>query len=236
MTDRKHILIVEDEKIIAERIHRLAKEILMGKPIKFSLISHIENAFTFLSKHNIDLLLLDLNLNGEDGFQLLQRMMAKGFQTIIISAHDNKAIQAFEYGVLDFVPKPFTKERLKMAFSRWLTEDSYSDIPTKYLSVQVRGNLRLVEVDQLKFIKGSGSYSELYLKSGKKELHGKSMDSLFQILPSKFERIHRSYILNLDCLSRIQVHQGGKYEAVLNDGSLLPIGRSRYKELKSRWV
>ena len=236
MPPQKHILIVEDEQTIADRIHRLSQEILSRYSFKYSIISNVENAFELLSRQKIDLLLLDLNLNGEDGFQLLKKAVANDFQTIIVSANDHKAIFAFEYGVLDFVPKPFTKERLKSAFHRWMDKDFRLEESTKYLSVQIRGNIRLVEVVQLKYIKGAGSYSELFLKSGKRELHAKSLERLLQVLPAKFERIHRSYILNLDCLDYIQVRQGGKYQAVLTDGSLLPIGRNRYKELKVKWL
>ncbi|WWW34360.1 response regulator [Stenotrophomonas rhizophila] len=58
-----------------------------------------------------DGLLLDLNLGGEDGFELLRRAVAGRYHCVVVSAHRERALQAFEHGVLDFVPKPFSRER-----------------------------------------------------------------------------------------------------------------------------
>ncbi|MBK7227614.1 MAG: hypothetical protein IPH97_01775 [Ignavibacteriales bacterium] len=59
-----------------------------------------------------------MNLNAKDGFELLKQVVSQSFHTIVISANINRAIEAFEYGVLDFIPKPYNIERLKAAFQR----------------------------------------------------------------------------------------------------------------------
>ncbi len=98
------VLIVEDVTLIAERIADLAKQFLPDAKIK---ISHtLEDAKLCIREESYDLLFLDLNLNGKDGFDLLHFAVAASFQTIIITANREQASLAFDYGVLDFISKP----------------------------------------------------------------------------------------------------------------------------------
>ena len=112
------ILIVEDESSIAQRIQRMVAEATKQKAV-IKMAYTVDQASLYLKENVIDLLLLDLNLNGKSGFELLQQAVAGSFHTIIISAYKEKAIEAFEYGVLDFVSKPFTQERLQKAIERF---------------------------------------------------------------------------------------------------------------------
>ena len=84
------ILIVEDEARIARRLKRMCNEFFGGSVESIQVCESLVQALTYLSAHEIDLLLLDLNLNGEDGFELLQRVTACAFHTIIISAYTEK--------------------------------------------------------------------------------------------------------------------------------------------------
>ena len=113
------ILIVEDEYSIAKDIEWNCHQ-LLGKKIELLQIKQtLESAYDFLVQNQIDLLLLDLNLSGKNGFDLLKDAVSGSFHTIIISAHTDQAIEAFKYGVLDFLPKPFEKDRLQKAFKRY---------------------------------------------------------------------------------------------------------------------
>lgn len=114
------ILIIEDEARIAKRIERMTRN-FFDKDVQILLCDSLENGLNTIDQQPIDLMLLDLNLNGEDGFDILKAFVAKSFQTIIISAYTEKAITAFAYGVLDFVPKPFDESRLVQAFMRFTT-------------------------------------------------------------------------------------------------------------------
>jgi len=112
------ILIVEDEFLIASRIERLCNEILGFVLSKITCISDLADAKAYLKTNKVDLVILELNLNGEDGLQILQQFTAESFHIIIVSAQKEKAIDAFDYGVVDFVSKPFEKEKLKLALDR----------------------------------------------------------------------------------------------------------------------
>ena len=229
------LLIVEDEPVIARRIRRLSGLILGDRLEQVTVSNTLESGLAHLEKDEIDLLLLDLNLNGASGFDLLETIVARPFHTIIISAYTDKAIRAFEYGVLDFVPKPFNQDRLAQAFGRLEPGSVPSNGQVRYLAVQKRGRHVLFDIQDLTYIKGAGVYSELHFQDQSVEIHNKSLDALARLLPGHFDRIHKSYIVNSTLVRELAVASGGKYSAILKDGTDLPISRARYRELRKKW-
>ena len=196
----------------------------------------LQEALRFIENNELDLVLLDLNLNGENGFDLLTTAVSKSFHTIIISAYHEQAITAFEYGVLDFVPKPFNRDRLEQAFQRAITKEKIKSKTVKYLAVKKRHKVQLIPIDEVIYIKGAGTYSELFLTNGRKELHDKSLEKLEQLLSFSFKRIHKSYIAKMSEIKGIIVESGSKYIAELHNGERIPIGRTKYKDLKTKWL
>lgn len=230
------ILIVEDESRIAKRIERMTWDILEDNLQSIHHLNTLDAALTFIKNNTLDLLLLDLNLNGDNGFELLATAVSGSFHTIIISAYKDQAITAFEHGVLDFVPKPFNRERLEQAFNRVIGKEQIASPQTRYLAVKKRQKVDLISIENVIYIKGAGAYAELYLSDGSKQLHDKSMEKLEQLLSGSFERIHKSYLVKLSEVKGIQVSSGSKYMAELKNGEQLPVGRTKYKDLKSKWV
>lgn len=229
------VLIIEDEARIAKRLERMASN-FFEQSSTISICDSVQKGMTYLENNEIDLLLLDLNLNGENGFDLLEAVVSRSFHTIIVSANADKAITAFEYGVLDFVPKPFDEIRLVQAFKRIKTNARPTEELLKFLAVKKTGNIKLIAIEDLLYIKGAGIYSELYLHNGKQELHDKSLETLAQLLPHSFERIHKSYLVSLELAEKIIVQPGSKYNLLLKNGEQLPIGRSKYKDLKNKII
>lgn len=228
------ILIVEDEARIARRTERMTRLFFGDKLEKLILCDSLPEGQDYIKTHPVDLLLLDLNLNGADGFEILKMAVSESFHTIIISAYKEKAISAFEYGVLDFVAKPFDQERLAQAFLRISANEKEASGGAKFLAVKKRGQISLIDVNELRYVKGAGIYSELHLKNGGTELHDKSLEKLEQLLPNRFIRIHKSYIVGISEASEIMVQEGSRYSLSLKSGEILPIGRTRYKELKEK--
>src|SRR4051812_33592474 len=177
------VLIVEDEPPIARRLEKMVRELLGGRLAKLEIVETLLSAERFLAGDCIDLLLLDLNLHGASGFVLLDKAVSGSFHTIIVSANTDQALRAFEHGVLDFVPKPVTIERLRLALARVNDARSRSEFAARTLAVQKHGRVVLVAVDEVHYIKGAGPYSELVLAEGRKELHGKSIEKLLAVLP-----------------------------------------------------
>ncbi|WP_299537222.1 LytTR family DNA-binding domain-containing protein [Ulvibacterium sp.] len=231
-----NILIVEDESRIAKRIERMTRAIFANGLQSLKHINTLQEAMTFIRNNELDLVLLDLNLNGSSGFDLLTSAVSESFHTIIISAYRDQAITAFEYGVLDFVPKPFNQERLAQAFNRIYTKEKTKNNTIKFLAVKKRGGIQLVPIADLVYIKGAGAYSELFLEDGTKELHDKSLEKLEQLLSYSFERIHKSYLVKMSEVTHISVASGSKYMAELRNGLRIPIGRTKYKDLKAKWI
>ncbi len=230
-----HILIVEDESRIAKRIERMTRDIFGNALQSLKHIDNLDEALKFIDNSTLDLVLLDLNLNGDNGFDLLTTAVSESFHTIVISAYKDQAITAFEYGVLDFVPKPFNRDRLEQAFNRVVTKEKAINNKVKFLAIKKRGRVQLIPIENLLYIKGAGAYTDLFLVDGTKELHDKSLEKLEQLLTPTFERIHKSYLVKMSEVKEIIVASGSKYKAKLKNGEVIPIGRTKYKEIKAKW-
>ncbi len=226
------VLIVEDEPLIAQRLERMCREILGDRLETIRMSGMFADAQARLDESPFDLLLLDLNLHGRDGIELLRASVAGSFHTIVVSANTDQALRAFEYGVLDFVPKPFTKERLAQALQRAADSEGRAAGAAKYLAVRKHGRVELVTINDILYVEGAGAYAELVLADGRRELHDKTLEKLLSLLPPGFVRIHKSYLVKLSAVKQLNASEGSHYEAELNNGVVLPIGRARYKELR----
>ncbi len=224
------ILIVEDEPPIADYIERCTRSLLKEKVRRIDVAYTLEDAGRHLRKQAVDLCLLDLNLSGSDGYDLLKQVLALPSQSIIISAHAEKAITAFEYGVIDFVPKPFTLKRLQKAFDRYLGKGPGS-AQMKFLAYRRGSENRLLAVETVIFFKATRVFVEAYLQDGRKILLEKHLNQLERILPAGFLRIHRSYIANISHVDSYRHCGASRYRLQLKDGTFLPISRYRYPAL-----
>jgi two-component system response regulator LytT len=226
------ILIVEDQTLIARRIERFVREILGDKLTYIKAIDNIDDAEEWLFESSLDLLLLDLDLHGQSGFDLLKTATSGAFHTIIISAHKDQAYRAFEYGVIDFVGKPFDRVRLEQAFDRLAHRKQ--EVGTQYLSIRRAGQLEIIALEDVVYAQGAGAYSELQLKDGSSQMHDKSLDKLLDILPNKFIRIHKSYLVDIEKVTKLIRKSGSYYDLLLTNEERLPVGRTRYKEVKQQ--
>lgn len=227
------IAVVEDELTGARRLIRLCQEILGDAVQSIQHWQTIDDARDALVDQRIDLLFLDLDLDGQDGFDVLRSTAAAAFHTIIVSAHADRAIEAFEYGVLDFVAKPYGKARVEKALQR-IRARAEQGRATRYVSVKKTHGIELIEVGSLTYIRGAGNYSELVDGAGAIHLHEKNLEKLLPILPPDFERVHKSYIVNIRQVVRINSLPGSRYDLLLRNGESLPVGRSRIKALRAR--
>jgi two-component system response regulator LytT len=227
------ILIVEDEITTARRLERMVRELLGDKAESVILKESLADAEEYLFEMPIDLLFLDLNLNEEDGYDLLELAAAGSFQTIVVSANSDRAIEAFKYGVVDFVPKPVDLDRLKLALERAALKGP-GQTPAQYLSVRKHGKVELIPVENVAYLLGAGNYVEVHLAGGGMELHTKTLEVLSGRLPERFERIHKSCTANMRFMKRLILEGAGKYSMELKDGRQVPVSRTKYKELKER--
>jgi two-component system response regulator LytT len=225
------ILIVEDEPLVCQRLLRLCRE-LAGDRARFDAVAEFEQAEDRLRRSVYDGLLLDLNLAGEDGFELLKRAVAGRYHCVVISAHRQRALQAFEYGVVDFVAKPFSRERLSQAVERLLNIRQHCPGRMRYLGVWHAQGASLVELDAVLWIRADGDYSQLRMLDGSSELHEKSLTAVSMLLPADFVRCHRSYVVNLRHVRHLHSGSGSRYWLVLAGGGELPVGRAHITALR----
>jgi len=226
------ILIVEDEPPIAYDIKKMCESVLEDKDVHIHIVFSFDQAKDYLSEHAIDLCLLDLNLNGKNGYDILKQSVASSFHTIIISAYVDQAIYAFDYGVLDFIPKPFEEKRLRKALDRYFNTDDNPNLNARFLAIKDMQGIRVIPVQNILYFKGADNYVEAYLKDGHRELVDKPIYRLVQILPSHFKQIHRSYVIDLNKISFLGHVGCGQYQVKLNNQQVLPVSRQKYKELK----
>ncbi len=224
-------LILEDERSSANRLAKLISNHREGKNIHLYFAERISEAVELFTQKKIDLLFLDLKLNSEDGFDILKSLVSKSFYTVIVSAFTERAIEAYEYGVLDFIPKPIFQERVNQTLDRIFVDARFAST-TKVLIVRNRNRLETVKVERIVYLQPAGHYTEIILDTGQKKLHTLSLDKIIKILPKNFERTHRSYITNIEFISKIITYTGSKYEIELTNNTTLPLGRKYVKNIK----
>jgi len=228
----ERVLIVEDEPLVRQRLERLCRE-LLGPGARIHTADSAEDAAEVLRARPIDLLLLDLNLGGRTGFSVVQQAAACAFHTIVVSAYTDRALEAFAHGVVDFVPKPFTRERLQQALER-ARGHGMSARALRHLGVWRGRDVQFVDVADVYCITADGDYSLLQLTDARRLLHDKSLDRLEVLLPPSFHRVHRSHLVNLDYAERLVVTSGSRYHLRLRNGTVVPVGRARVEGLRAR--
>jgi two-component system response regulator LytT len=225
------VLIIEDEPLIAQR---LAREIHTFFGARVDQLWHgdaVDEAAALLQQDAVDLVLLDLNLHGEDGFRLLQLANLGRFRTIVVSAHAERALQAFDLGVLDFVAKPFSQPRLHKAFQRFA--DSAGQERVRALLVRRPGSVAQLPIDQIGHVQADGHYTQVQMCDGSAHFHDCALDKLMAILPLHFVRVHRSYAVNLQHVTRLRIAAGGKYLIDTRYAAAIPVSRTLYPQVRA---
>lgn len=228
-----NILIVEDEPPIARYIEEKIISILCEKITSIRIEHTLNSAIKYLKTNQIDLCMLDLNLKGQSGYDLLEHASSLPFATIIISAYTEKAITAFEYGVIDFIPKPFNKNRLQQAFDRYFDHNKKND-QTKYLVYRKKNKNHLLPIENIKYLQAESYIVKAVLDDKRTVYLEKSLKNLEIMLPPNFVRTHRSYMINIKHIKSYQNMGNGVYTVELNDGLLLPLSRRGLKELSQK--
>jgi DNA-binding LytR/AlgR family response regulator len=232
MGDRVRILVVNNDTGEALLLERLCRAILASRLEHIAIADSVLGAAAQLAEVAFDVVLLDPQLLPSDGLDLLSTRTECAFQTIIVSARTDLALRAFDYGVLDFVPKPISRERLARALRRVAPRSPSNP----FLAVRRLGRIDLIAVDDLIYVEGADKYSELVLANGQRNFYDKCLGRLEATLPRSFVRIHKSFLVRFNMVSRLHVLKGSRYFAELKDGTRLPVGRSRYERVKARLI
>jgi two-component system response regulator LytT len=230
------ILAIDDDRAGAPVLEHHCRAILANRLERFARADSRSAATAQLAAADFDVVLLDPALHAGDGLNLLADRDGRGVPTIVVSARTDLAMRAFEFGVLDFVPKPVQPDRLAKALCRVVPRAPGPTAESRMIAVRRHGRIEFVPLDDLLYVEGSDKYSELVLNNGQRSFHDKCLSRVEATLPRSFVRIHKSYLVRFNAVSRLIVQRGSRYFAELKSGQRLPVGRSRYSQVKSRLI
>ncbi|HYV04246.1 MAG TPA: LytTR family DNA-binding domain-containing protein [Blastocatellia bacterium] len=239
-------LIVDDESLARERI----REMLEGDP-EIEIVGDCANgkeAIQAISKLKPDLIFLDVEMPGIDGFQVLQSLEAAEMPVVIfVTAYDQYAVRAFDTFALDYLLKPFDRERFERSVRRAKTQllkisDSMNErilsaleqiktrpVHLERLVIKMNGHVFFIKAAEIDWLEAEGNYVRLH--SGKESYLLRDTISALeaQLDPKQFLRVHRSAIVNIDRIQELQPWFHGEYRIILREGVQLTLSRS-YRE------
>ena len=247
MTDQPHpirAVIIDDEQLA----RAVVREHLSSHP-EIQVLGECTNGFEavkLITEQNPDLLFLDIQMPKLTGFEVLELLDRKP-AVIFVTAYDQYALKAFEVHAIDYLLKPFTRERFEEALQRakslmdrqdtqqvsnLVSEIQSNNKPLERVLIKEGSTVRVLPVDSIDYIEAQDDYAA-FKSAGKLYLKQQRLGELETLLdPTRFVRIHRSYILNLDRLAQLEPYAKDSRMAVLKDGSRLPVSRSGYDKLK----
>jgi two-component system LytT family response regulator len=199
-------------------------------------------AVKVVAEQKPDLLLLDVQMPKLDGFEVLD-LVGKDVAVIFVTAYDQYALRAFEVHAVDYLLKPFSAERLGEALARarerlrrgerlpeTLSASARPGFATRIL-VRDGSRVHVLPVAKIAYVQAQDDYAG-FVCEGKEHLKEQTLAQVETSLdPAKFARIHRSFLLNLDFLARMELDERENRIAVLTDGKKLPVSRSGYARL-----
>ncbi|MEZ5069685.1 MAG: LytTR family DNA-binding domain-containing protein [Bacteroidales bacterium] len=240
-------LIIEDEKPARD----LLKNYLEGFP-DVELMGEYDNGFDGLKAVNDlkpDLIFLDVQMPKLTGFEMLEVMEHRP-QVIFTTAYDQYAIQAFEQNAVDYLLKPFSRERFAEALDKLFqrrTEKGKgmeveklrehlagSDEKLHRVVIKKSGKIHVISTADVHFLEAQDDYVMIYTRDGK-YLKQQTMKYFEKHLdPEQFVRVHRSFIANVASIERIEPYEKSNYILILKDGNKVPVSRNGMQVLKDQ--
>ena len=235
------ILIVDDEWQSRSLIRKLLDNFFPGFVIKES--DGVASAMKSIEQDSPDIIFLDVQMKEDTGFDLLDKIPAKNFEIIFITAYSEFAIKAFRYSAIDFLLKPVDTEEFKLAVKKTVdsvvkklpdTKERISNLqqqlkqpkslPNKLTIPTVEGFL-LVPIADIQYCKAISNYTEFHLINHQKLLSSHTLSYYNELLEDQhFFRIHRSYLVNLAHIKMYKRGDGGI--VVMDDGEEIEVSRS----------
>lgn len=238
-------IIIDDEPLARSII----KEYLQLHP-QIELVQECNDGFEGIKaimQHHPDLIFLDIQMPKINGFEMLE-LIEQPPAVIFTTAYDEYAIKAFENHAVDYLLKPFNQERFDKAIGRWREKrnnnaeettrpllDTASRMPNQNQRVVVKtgSKIKIIPVDDIYYLEAADDYVKIHTKEGA-FLKNKTMAHFESLLdPQLFVRTHRSYIVQVQRITRIDPYEKENYQALLTSGAQVPVSKSGYTKLKS---
>lgn len=236
-------IIIDDEKRARVSLQLLLKEYCPD----ITIVAECENlpeGVKAIRKHHPDLVLLDIEMPGHSGLELLDFFDENevDFSIIFTTAYNEYAIQAFKFSAIDYLLKPINPEQLTEAICRLekqkqklenfkiLKENINQDSLTK-IAVPSGSSLIFLETTKISHIKGEGAYSEVFCINNSKHLVSRNLKNFEDILctDKRFVRVHKSYIVNFEQVVAYNKSDGGTLE--LESGVQIPVSPDKAQSI-----
>jgi two-component system LytT family response regulator len=245
-------LIVDDEGLARQRIRHL-----LSRSPDIEVVAECTNgleALKAIEELNPDLVFLDIQMPELDGFGVVEAVGAEHMPpTLFVTAYDQHALRAFEVHALDYLLKPFSPERFNQALARarrWCAGQEPTGGPdlealvaglrkerpwVDRLLVRQGDRHVLVKTTALQWIEAEDNYVRLHVEGTSHLLRQTLSGLLTRLDPAQFRRIHRSAIVNLDCIKELQPWTGGDHLVIMRDGTRLTLSRT-YRDQVGEWL
>lgn len=237
-------LIVDDEELA----RKVLRELLSAHD-EIEIVAECKNgldAVKSVAEYKPDLLFLDVQMPKLTGFDVLE-LIGTELSVIFVTAYDEYAMKAFEVHAVDYLLKPVGKDRLAAALQR-VSVRAKDKLPApveltaasrpagqfaERIVVKDGTRVTLIPVAKLDYVEAQDDYVAL-ASEGKKHLKQQTIASLEAALdPKQFVRVHRSYVVNLERVARIEPYGKDSRVAVLSSGVRLPVSRAGYSRLQT---
>ncbi|MES2676100.1 MAG: LytTR family DNA-binding domain-containing protein [Pseudomonadota bacterium] len=229
-------LIIEDS-----RLSRLELKELLKTHKNIHLCGEASNsieAIEIIQKEHPDLIFLDINLPGQNGFGLLEQLDYRP-KVIFITAHAEHAIRSFDYTAVDFLLKPISNEKLQKALRKLeLFKDSDGDSTDEILNISSRvllrdnNNCHLVMLQDIEYFESVGNYTEAHWKTRKAMLCRSLIKIEERLPPEYFFRANRQHIININKVASIEPWINGGYQLTLECGLQSEVSRRHAIQFK----
>lgn len=237
------VIIIDDEPLARSII----KEYLIGYG-DISVAAECKDGFEgvkAIMQHQPDLIFLDVQMPKINGFEMLE-LVDQPPAVIFTTAFDEYAIRAFEEHAVDYLMKPFSKERFDKAVQKWIDQRNTSpadqslllttaaQLPqqSQRIVVKTGGKIHIIPIHEIDYLEAADDYVKVNTKKGV-FLKNKTMSHFEQVLDShQFVRTHRSFIVNIAMINRIDPYEKDNHIAILLSGSKIPVSKTGYAKLK----
>lgn len=235
-------LLVDDEINNLESLQFLLQNDCEGV-IVAGKASNAGEARDWLAQNSADVVFLDINMPGENGFQFLSSLATQNFKVVFVTAYNEYALQAIKASALDYILKPVnieelqgTVEKLKRSFKSPVTAEQNQQllehllhtvskkIPPKKIALPQLGGISFIEVDDMVSLQADSNYTIIHMNTMQKLVISKTLKDFEELLDeTQFARIHKSYIVNLRYIKEYSTTDGGVVK--MTDGNQWSISR-----------
>lgn len=201
--------------------------------------------FKTIQEYKPDLIFLDIQMPRVTGFEMLE-LLEEPPSVIFTTAFDEYALKAFEANAIDYLLKPVTKDRMDKAMQKWLQtaqhrkvenmqellEGAAADGYKNRIVVKDNGLIRIIPEQEIYYVEASDDYVKIYTKEGK-YLKKSTLSYIEKTLdPKRFVRVHRSYLIPVEQLIRIEPYEKDSHIALLQGGAKIPVSKTGLSRLK----